>query len=155
VSFGRSAPPPYLTWPEIQTKYLSGGDASRPVTNAVVTGGLRQDSTATTPTVAPVFGLRFETTMPSAAWRLASDSTDRPPGVRAPAFVTAVPAGGRLKPLRGVLVVAVSRVVGGQLVPLGGADLAGLVATGRAASFPTSLWSVTPADPQHDHPPLA
>jgi hypothetical protein len=105
--------------------------------------------------VAPVFALRVESSMPSSAWRMAPDTVDRPSTVAAPAFVNAVPAGGHLKPLRGVLTLGVDRLAGDRWVPLTEAELAGLVPTTKAASFPTSLWSTTPTDPENDQPPVA
>lgn len=155
VAFGAAIPLPYLTWPEIRIKYLGNGEESRPVTNGVVSSGLRPGGTGPISVVAPVFRLRFESAMPASAWRLATDTTDRPSTVPAPAFVNAVPAGGHLKPLRGTLTVGVDRRVGDQWVPLPGTDLAALVATTTAGSFPTSLWSTTPADPKNDQPALA
>lgn len=155
VEFGSSVLPPFLTWPEILVKYLSGGDAARPVTNGVVTAGLRPGETGPVALLAPVFRLRFESTMPASAWRMAADTADRPSTVPAPAFVNAVPAGGHLKPLRGVLVLAVDRRAGDQWLPVPAAQLAHLTPATTGASFPASLWSTTPSDPQHDQPALA
>jgi hypothetical protein len=153
VEFGTSQPPPPLPWAQFSTKYLSGGDASKPATATTVAAGLRTDDhlptgtwpahpDGTSPTtawpVSPEFAVRVVTRMPSMGYQIGAAA--KPASFAVPSHVDVVPAGSSLPPVKGTLTITIEQDQGGSWTAVPDTTLAKLVATDAATGFPVATW---------------
>ncbi|MGS2616235.1 DUF6603 domain-containing protein [Micromonospora sp. LZ34] len=146
VRFGKAQPQPYLSWKEVRTKYLGGGDPARPATSGTVTAGTlppvvgsRPDGTAERPwTVAPEFAVRVESLMPLYGWRLTgSGRADDLTGGRE---VDVVPAGSNMARTRATMVVTVEQRSGSTWIAVPTAQIQQLRLATAGTGFPAALW---------------
>jgi hypothetical protein len=148
VEFGSYQAQPYLTWPEVSLKYLSGATAGAPATTASIMAGAAPVKRAKDPdgseaspwAVSPEFGVRVETKMPATRWQLGGPTQAVNTSALARAWYDLVPADTSFGNVRGCLNVTLDRKAGATWNALATVPLD---AHEAKASFPGAVWDAS------------